>query len=296
MLVLEEVETFLAVVRAGSLRRGAETVHVTQSTVSYRVAALERRVGRRLLLRSRGGRGVALTTEGRRFLGIAENWERLSWEVQELRAQKDLRLSVGSVNVLAGYLLPPLYQRLAQDSPHLSLRLETGTGLELEERVAMGHLHVAFTVFWEEHVDLDVTRLTRSPMRLVVNLDKRGAPPSAVSLSDLSPRREVHLPWGAPYELWRREQGMSRGQILADSSFLLPPLLRNEGAWAIVPGFMVDQLTAETGCTAHALVSAPPAQDVFRIIRRGRRVAGTPEVRLLDEVLATLWPQWRDGN
>ena len=37
MLVPEEVETFLAVVRAGSFQGGAEVINATQSTVSHRV-------------------------------------------------------------------------------------------------------------------------------------------------------------------------------------------------------------------------------------------------------------------
>jgi DNA-binding transcriptional LysR family regulator len=71
MLFSEEINTFLAVVRSGSLLQAAEIVSTTQSTVSYRIQSLERRIGHLLLLRSRGARGISLTAEGERFLDIA---------------------------------------------------------------------------------------------------------------------------------------------------------------------------------------------------------------------------------
>ena len=48
---------------------------VSVSTVSHRISGLEQRLGHRLILRSRGGRGINLTSEGRTFKAIAERWE-----------------------------------------------------------------------------------------------------------------------------------------------------------------------------------------------------------------------------
>jgi len=292
LLVAEEVETFLAVVRAGSLLRGAEVVNATQSTVSYRVASLERRLGRRLLLRSRGGRGVSLTSEGRRFLDLAERWEILAQEAKELGEQGDLRLSIGTAPVLAGYLLPPLHTKLARPDLRLTLRIETGTGLDLAERVATGHLDVAFTVFRQEHVDLTVTRLMRSPMRVVVN---QPAPKlsgrATIRISDLDPQAEVSMAWGTEFSMWRQKRGIDRIQT-SSNSVALPALLQNQGVWSIVPEFMVQRLIELTGCQPFELVSPPPPQDVFRITRRGRRSDGAPEMRLLDRLLHETWPEW----
>jgi LysR family transcriptional regulator, flagellar master operon regulator len=62
---IELVETFLDLCETRSFNRTAERLHVTQSAVSGRVAALEKAVGARLFNRSRSG--TELTTEGLRF-------------------------------------------------------------------------------------------------------------------------------------------------------------------------------------------------------------------------------------
>lgn len=70
-------QTFVTVVRVGNLNRAAELLHVTQSTVTARLDALEEMLGQRLLLRSR--RGAELTRAGSIFLQHAElimqTWE-----------------------------------------------------------------------------------------------------------------------------------------------------------------------------------------------------------------------------
>ena len=62
----EQVRTFLAVVAHGSFLEAAVRLHVTQSTVSARIQALETRLGARLFVRNRAG--ASLTPEGRRFV------------------------------------------------------------------------------------------------------------------------------------------------------------------------------------------------------------------------------------
>ncbi len=61
----EYLETFLDLVETRSFNRTADRLGLTQSTVSARVAALEKKVGRRLFARSKAG--TELTTAGLSF-------------------------------------------------------------------------------------------------------------------------------------------------------------------------------------------------------------------------------------
>ncbi|QTD91356.1 LysR family transcriptional regulator [Burkholderia anthina] len=110
MLIGDEVVTFLAVVQSGSLQQAAEIVHATQSTVSYRIQALEQRIGHALLLRSRGSRTLSLTAEGERFLDIAERWRTLEREAQQLGSKSDRSLSIGAADALALHVLQPFFK------------------------------------------------------------------------------------------------------------------------------------------------------------------------------------------
>ncbi len=62
--------TFLAILEAGNLNRAAERLHVTQSTVTMRLNALEDLLGRKLLVRNKSG--VELTDAGFKFQRYAE--------------------------------------------------------------------------------------------------------------------------------------------------------------------------------------------------------------------------------
>lgn len=73
---IELVETFLDLCETRSFNRTAERLGITQSTVSGRIKALERRFGRPLFRRSRAG--TELTVEGLRFEPHARAL-RLSW-------------------------------------------------------------------------------------------------------------------------------------------------------------------------------------------------------------------------
>jgi DNA-binding transcriptional LysR family regulator len=293
MLVPEEVETYLAVVRAGSFQGGAEVVNATQSTVSHRISGLEQRLGHRLILRSRGGRGINLTSEGRTFKAIAERWEALQWETRELKENGDLRLTFGASNAVASFLLPPLYERASALSNKFALNVETGRSLDLADRVSMGHLQMAFILFREERADLDALRIIRSPMMVALtDPTPAQATQATLRLEDLDPQREVTMKWGADNSVWRRKYGLDHARIVSESAIMLPPLLRHTGAWSIVPEFMIDGLQKVTKCHVFGLKPVPPPVNVFRIMRKENRASASPEIRQLNKLLQEIWPRW----
>ena len=67
---LSTLQTFLAIVETGSLVRASERIHVTQSTVTTRLKALEEELGQTLFHRQKSG--ARLTAAGARFKRYAE--------------------------------------------------------------------------------------------------------------------------------------------------------------------------------------------------------------------------------
>ncbi len=74
---IEHIRTFLEISDRGNFNRAAETLNVTQSTVSARVKSMEETFGRRLFKRSHSG--VELTYAGQHFRQYAQNIQRL-WQ------------------------------------------------------------------------------------------------------------------------------------------------------------------------------------------------------------------------
>lgn len=74
---IEYIRTFLEIANCGNFNRAAETLNVTQSTVSARVKSMEENFGQRLFKRSHIG--VELTYAGQHFRQYAQNIQRL-WQ------------------------------------------------------------------------------------------------------------------------------------------------------------------------------------------------------------------------
>src|SRR5580704_10975182 len=93
---VDDMSTFLAVVRDGSFGRAAASLLVSQPTVSERVARLERAMGSTLF--ERGARGTTLTAAGYRLVPFAQRTLDLLREargaVQSVDRQPALRLAV----------------------------------------------------------------------------------------------------------------------------------------------------------------------------------------------------------
>lgn len=82
-MYIEHIKTFLEISTAGSFQGAADKLHVTQSTVSARIKALEQQLNRTLFIRKRSG--TELTAGGQRFhphaLNVVQAWERARQEV-----------------------------------------------------------------------------------------------------------------------------------------------------------------------------------------------------------------------
>jgi DNA-binding transcriptional LysR family regulator len=288
MLFSDEINTFLAVVRSGSLLQAAEIVCTTQSTVSYRIQSLERRIGHPLLLRSRGTRGVSLTTEGERFLDIAERWNMLEIEAEQLKASYERHLAIGAVDAVAIHVLPPFLTALSERQPPIRLHLESSRYFQLFNRVVSGHLDVAFTLTSADHVDLTSTAIRDYPMVIAYAGAKRLD--EQVDLTDLDPSREIYLPWSSTFDLWRSRRGLARITTTVDKAHMLAPILRN-GAWAIVASFLAPSLREHTGCTIHRIAIDPPAPlTLYKIARKDDNFVEERQQRLIDVALETLRP------
>src|SRR6516225_700359 len=123
---LEAMKTFVRVVERGSFSAVAKELGATQSAVSKQVAALEARLGAKLLVRST--RAIALTRAGEAFFPEAR---RLAEEVEaaEAKARANERTLEGvlkvaaSVGFGAGRLMPVVRSFLAAH-PGLAIELK----------------------------------------------------------------------------------------------------------------------------------------------------------------------------
>ena len=85
---LNQVESFLSIVRLGTISKAANHLNVTQPTISSRLHSLEREYDVVLLKREQGVRSVTLTNEGEIFYQIALKYESLVTETKNIKSMR----------------------------------------------------------------------------------------------------------------------------------------------------------------------------------------------------------------
>ncbi len=144
---MKELEAFVAVVDRGSFSRAAESLYLTQPTISAHVAALERKLSIKLLVRTT--KEIYPSDAGNLLYDYAKEILRLrSAAVQAIKAfSHDMR---GSIHVAAStipgqYYLPKLIQGFRGVYPDISFSLQVLDSTEVAERVAGRKAEIGFT-------------------------------------------------------------------------------------------------------------------------------------------------------
>jgi len=135
------LEAFSAIARAGSLKRAAEQLHLTQPAMSKTLKELEDILGVSLMDRSRAG--VALSEQGTVFLQFAEqSTAALRHGLRSVRAAgtAGTHLRLGGLPSVASHLLPGAVAAFVQDNPDTLVEVHEGTHDDLTGRLRSGRL------------------------------------------------------------------------------------------------------------------------------------------------------------
>lgn len=139
-MTLEQLRIFLAVAEQSHVTRAAEQLHLTQSSVSAAVAALEERYGVKLF--NRVGRGIELTDAGRLF--VPEARAVLEKAAEAARLLKDLsgapsgHLSIHASQTVASYWLPSRLMAYHERHPQVDVAMSVGNTKSVAEAVLAG--------------------------------------------------------------------------------------------------------------------------------------------------------------
>ncbi|MXQ07585.1 LysR family transcriptional regulator [Alphaproteobacteria bacterium GH1-50] len=131
---LDQMRTFLTVVRRGGVRRAAAALSLTQPAVTARIKNLEDMLGCALFDRSAGG--MKLTKRGELLLAHAEKFEHLVELVQRDVVDPEGvegRLRIGASETIAQCWLPELVSRLHEVYPKLEIELNVDVSTDLRE-------------------------------------------------------------------------------------------------------------------------------------------------------------------
>src|SRR5262245_9933362 len=139
---MRQLEAFLAVARAGSFRRAAERVHLSQPALSQHVGELERGLGARLF--ERRGRVVTLTEAGRiledHALRVFATLASAQEAIADLAGGGRGSLVVGASTTPGLYLMPALMSAFEREQPRIVVDLRIANSRVIEEQVRANEL------------------------------------------------------------------------------------------------------------------------------------------------------------
>ncbi|HMM20843.1 MAG TPA: LysR family transcriptional regulator [Selenomonadales bacterium] len=295
-----DIEAFLAIVQTRSLTKAAELLHLSQSTVSYRLKMLERELGATLVERGKGVPVIALTPFGESFVGLAERWNNLKREVDILQSGGPrASLAIGAADSLNVYVLPALYRTMSVQSPELFLTIRTQHTMESYESVERREVDVAFVKLERAVPNVLVEPFHLDEMVLVrpEHADNRRAGP--VSPAELDGRQELYLNWGPSYELWhdRWWDPYDPSRIRLDAAALIFALMRDPRQWAIVPRSIVDSFVKAGGAwLVQRLSEPPPPRAGYKLTHRYPKPVKQAALDLLDRYVGLLYGGENSGE
>ncbi len=131
---------FLAVAREENITKAAEMLHITQPTLSRQLSKLEDDFGIQLFLR--GKNGITLTDEGLLLRRRAEEIVELAEKTErELAAHEETiagEITIGSGELAAVRLLPPLFKSFKEKYPNVTFDMYTGNADQIKQRLDNG--------------------------------------------------------------------------------------------------------------------------------------------------------------
>jgi DNA-binding transcriptional LysR family regulator len=171
------LESFVAVVEAGSIAEAARRLNLTPAAVALRIRTLEKEFGARLLVRS--GRTVTPTEAGRAIVDLGRGLLR---HLRDLKAAVTVdtytgELRLGAVPTAITGLMPRILTALQDVHPGMEIHIVPGQSAELYAKVLGGELDGAIIIepYFKMSKACGWTVLREEPLLVIVPASMTGA-------------------------------------------------------------------------------------------------------------------------
>jgi DNA-binding transcriptional LysR family regulator len=280
--MLPQIEAFLEVARRQNLSRAAESLFVSQPTLTARLQSLEASLGEQLFVRTR--RGMRLTEAGEAFLPYAEHALRALADgrerLAELRRGVAGRLVLGAPPTVSTYTLPALLAQFSAAHPNVRLAVKTGTSEEVLEMVLHDQVQLGIMRFLV-HQEIETVPLYTDALVLIAGPGHRLAGAGGrARLADLADEVLVLFGRSSSYLLefttaTFRQAGVLPNSVLElDNIEAAKKMVERGLGVSLVPASTVATELAAGTLTRIELVDATPVRR--EIVAVHRKDAGPP--------------------
>jgi DNA-binding transcriptional LysR family regulator len=184
---LRRLEIFVKVAELGSFSRAAESLFLTQPTVSEHVRALEDELGVQLL--DRLGRGTTPTRAGTLLLGYAQRMLTLAREatqaIEQFQGRVGGELIIGGSSIPGEYVVPGLIGAFRAKYPDVRISLLIGSSRQVQQWVEDGRVEIGVVGAAPSARTLTARQLMADEIVVVVGAEHPWSRLESVSLDEL---------------------------------------------------------------------------------------------------------------
>lgn len=287
---LDDLRAVLALLRDGTVTRAAQSLGITQSTLSYQIERMRSRFGDALFVRV--GNRMAPTPFAQRLAEPAERVLRIvDTEIAGLAAfdpattEREFRVGLNELGAIT--LLPRIVQRMAALAPHAHLVPLVVDPATLAQNLESGALDVAAGHFPQAHDTLLQQLLYQ---RDYVCIARRDHPVigDAMTLDEFARAPQIHTPAVPVTRAWmdahlhrqglRANLSMTTGHVAA-----IPFIVAASDQVAVVPRELYELFSPIAAIKAVALPLQIPAIEIHQYWHP--RLASDPAVKFLRETV-----------
>jgi DNA-binding transcriptional LysR family regulator len=158
---LSQMETFIEVVKLGSLTRAAEKLFLSQPSVTLQIQRLEQEMGCRLIDRKKGH--FILTQEGKRYFRYTEyvNQEskNLFADIARMRQGKTGNLNIVSTPTIVEFVLPSLLNEFKSNCSFVNVNIAMFDKARVIEKVSKERDILGFCGSIPENDDIEAIKI-----------------------------------------------------------------------------------------------------------------------------------------
>jgi DNA-binding transcriptional LysR family regulator len=197
---LGQIEAFVQVAQHRSFSKAAESLFLTQPSVTARIQSLERDLGEALF--ERNGRGVRLTEMGASFLPYARRALKALQDGRDaIEGMRNLELGtlkLGSALTVSTYVLPRILKKYCSLYPGVDVSVHTGRSEQVLQMVLNDDVHCALerTV---QHADIVTVPLYEDDLVLVASPQHKFARSGAATIDEVGRESLILFDKGSSY-------------------------------------------------------------------------------------------------
>jgi DNA-binding transcriptional LysR family regulator len=277
-LDLGQVEAFVQVAQHRSFSKAADSLFLTQPSVTARIQSLERDLGESLF--ERNGRGVRLTEMGAAFLPYARRALKALQEGRDaLDGMRNLdigSLKLGSALTVSTYVLPKILKRYCSAYPGVEVSVHTGRSEQVLQMVLSDDVHCALerTV---HHPEIVTVPLYEDDLLLVASPQHRFARTSEATIEDAGHEPLILFDKGSSYSqliqgVFRQHGIVPRTLMELDTIEATKKMVEEGLGIALLPKVSTErEFEQGTLCPISITNATMPRRQISLIFRKNRK-------------------------